>query len=651
MRARGPADPELVGPYRVLAELGRGGMGRVWLASAPDGSLVAVKQVREQFADDTGFRSRFRREVDASRRVAGPYTASVVDADPEAPTPWLASEFVAGPSLQEALRVVGPLPEASVLTLARTLAAALGEVHGAGLVHRDLKPSNVLLTDAGLRVIDFGIARATDSEGGTQVTHTGWLVGAAGFMSPEQAEGRPVTGKSDVFSLGTVLIVACTGANPFDGASAPQTLFNVVYSQPNLDELPDRIREIVAQCLAKDPDDRPTPEQLLATVGPASEPEPEQSWPASAHRLIAKLLAAAGPALAAGRVWPASVHRQIAAQRAEAVRLGGAANSSYQTRVDPLRDRVPPVNNTPTAVVPEPTQDNKDKVRPDKEGKDKPERVRSDRRPRTVRPVRTLMDSIGEFLSAVGPGVLVILCLIGAGAAVESYQQHHNHHASASNSPGHSATPTAMPSAGDSTDWAYGDYPEDEDTYSPSPEPTAREPYTLDDESTDETPQETDQFFPYSVDDYERAAADSGKFSSCRDAGGDATDELMDGHGCGSMLTASYLDNDNGLMASVMAIPLSSSSDADVVYSELHNYGEAFHQLGRICPQDGTGADLCDYGSQPADTWVFYNQYHRYVLIAKIIRLDGGDTAKTSAGRDLGHSVLNAIQDRMLEIR
>ncbi|WP_051854891.1 serine/threonine-protein kinase [Streptomyces sp. NRRL B-1347] len=278
-------DPEEVGRYRTIAELGSGGMGRVFLSSAPDGRLVALKQVRTQFVEDDGFRARFRREVDASRKVSGVFTSAVIDADADAPEPWLTSEFVPGPSLQEALTAVGTLPEEAVLRMAAGLASALLDIHRAGLVHRDLKPSNVLLAADGPRVIDFGIARATDSDDSTELTHSALLVGSPGFMSPEQAQGLPLGAASDVFSLGTVLVMACTGRCPFAGTSTPQTLYNVVHTEPDLSMLPRRVRPLVARCLAKEPSERPSPAQLLEDIGgltPAPRP-----WPTEVHELIA----------------------------------------------------------------------------------------------------------------------------------------------------------------------------------------------------------------------------------------------------------------------------------------------------------------------------------------------------------------------------
>ncbi|MER5928886.1 protein kinase [Streptomyces sp. NPDC002054] len=292
MKRLAVTDPVAVGKYRTIAELGRGGMGRVLLSSAPDGKLVAVKQVRTQFVEDDGFRARFRREVEASRKVSGAYTSTIIDADADAPEPWLTSEFVPGPSLQQAVAAVGALPEEAILRMAAGLAAALVDIHRAGLVHRDLKPSNVLLAEDGPRVIDFGIARAADSEGGSELTHTGWLVGSPGFMSPEQARGVPLDSASDIFSLGTVLVMACTGACPFIGPAMPQTLYNIVHTDPDLSGVPVRIRPIVAGCLAKDPADRPSAAQLLEAIGRIT--PSERPWPSAVYELIEKQQAEIG---------------------------------------------------------------------------------------------------------------------------------------------------------------------------------------------------------------------------------------------------------------------------------------------------------------------------------------------------------------------
>ncbi|MEU6645711.1 serine/threonine-protein kinase [Saccharomonospora sp. NPDC046836] len=293
MQPLNPGEPRQAGRYRLLAVLGAGGMGRVLLAASPDGRLAAVKQIHPGFAHDQGFRDRFRREVETSRRVSGAYTAAVMDADPDAATPWLASLYVAGPSLREAVDATGPLPVPALRSLAAGLAVALADIHRAGLVHRDLKPSNVLLAADGPRVIDFGIARALESD--SELTRSGSIIGSPAFMSPEQAEGHALTPASDVFSLGALLVMAATGTSPFTGTSTPHTLYNVVHAQPDLGGLPPEIRGLAEACLAKEPAARPTPQQLLDLIGPIT-PTP-QPWPPTVHQLITTREAAAQAAL------------------------------------------------------------------------------------------------------------------------------------------------------------------------------------------------------------------------------------------------------------------------------------------------------------------------------------------------------------------
>ena len=203
-----PGDPQLIGPYRLRGRLGAGGMGRVYLGLSPGGRPVAVKVIRGDLAQDPEFLARFRREITVARKVSGLFTAPVIDADLDGPVPWLATAYVPGPSLADAVSQHGPLPAGSVLALAKGLAEGLKAIHAAGVVHRDLKPANVLLAEDGPRVIDFGISRAVES---SALTHTGLVVGSPGFMSPEQAEGRLVGPPSDIFSLGAVLAFAATG--------------------------------------------------------------------------------------------------------------------------------------------------------------------------------------------------------------------------------------------------------------------------------------------------------------------------------------------------------------------------------------------------------------------------------------------------------
>ncbi|MFE3872837.1 serine/threonine-protein kinase [Kitasatospora sp. NPDC059146] len=267
MRALGSDDPRQVGAYRLLRRLGSGGMGRVYLGRTAGGRTVAVKVVRAELADDAEFRARFRQEVAAARRVGGAWTAPVLDADTEGEQPWVATGYVAGPVLADAVRAHGPLPEAAVRALGVGLAGALAHVHGLGLVHRDVKPSNVLLTLDGPRLIDFGIARALDATSG--FTRSGYVVGSPGFMSPEQANGQPAGPAGDVFSLGAVLAFAATGVHPFGAdVSAAVLLYRVLHEEPDVTGLPEALRAVVLDCLAKDPAARPTPRQLAARLDP-----------------------------------------------------------------------------------------------------------------------------------------------------------------------------------------------------------------------------------------------------------------------------------------------------------------------------------------------------------------------------------------------
>ncbi|MFJ7176746.1 PQQ-binding-like beta-propeller repeat protein [Streptomyces massasporeus] len=262
-----PDDPVELGTYRLLRRLGAGGMGRVYLARSPGGRTVAVKVVRPDLAADGDFRDRFRHEVEIARAVSGRFTAPVVDADPDAPLPWLATSYVLGPDLTDVVAAHGALPEHTVRALAAGLAAALQEVHAAGLIHRDMKPSNVLLAADGPRVIDFGIARAVD---GNRMTQTGVVVGSPGYMSPEQALGENIGTASDVFSLGAVLAFAATGRGTFGhgAASHASLLYQVVHGEPDVEGVPQQLLGLVRACLAKDPAHRPVPAEILEALAP-----------------------------------------------------------------------------------------------------------------------------------------------------------------------------------------------------------------------------------------------------------------------------------------------------------------------------------------------------------------------------------------------
>ncbi|MGW2523401.1 protein kinase domain-containing protein [Streptomyces sp. NPDC001617] len=267
MEALRANDPRRIGPYEVLGRLGAGGMGEVYLAEARGGPRLAVKVVRAEHAEDRTFRARFRQEVRAAQSIggAGTYTARVVDADTEAERPWMATEFVDGPNLRDAVLDHGALPEPAVRLLAGALGEALAAIHAKGMVHRDLKPSNILLAPDGPRVIDFGIVRALEA---TALTNTGAVVGSVGYVSPEQIRnGAEVGPPSDVFSLGAVLAYAAAGREPFGEGQDSVILLRILTRDFDLSGVPESLRGLVESCLRDDPADRPTPARLTGTAG------------------------------------------------------------------------------------------------------------------------------------------------------------------------------------------------------------------------------------------------------------------------------------------------------------------------------------------------------------------------------------------------
>ncbi|WP_262060219.1 bifunctional serine/threonine-protein kinase/ABC transporter substrate-binding protein [Streptomyces sp. STR69] len=259
-----PTDPSVIGGHRLAGRLGAGGMGVVYLARSPHGAWCALKVIREEYADDPGFRARFRREAELASRLTSRWTVPVVAADADARSPWLATAYVPGPSLAEAVALRGPWPEAQLRGLGAVLAEALDGVHAAGLVHRDVKPANVLLAADGPRLIDFGIARAV---GATALTADGSVVGSPGYLSPEQARGHTVGPLSDVFSLGCVLARTATGRPPFGTGGAAAVLYRTVGEEPDLDGIPESLARTVRRCLAKEPERRPSARELRDVFG------------------------------------------------------------------------------------------------------------------------------------------------------------------------------------------------------------------------------------------------------------------------------------------------------------------------------------------------------------------------------------------------
>ncbi|CCH30828.1 serine/threonine-protein kinase [Actinosynnema sp. NPDC047251] len=325
-----PDDPREVGGYVLRARLGVGGMGRVYLAFSPGGRALAVKVVRSEHAEDEEFRRRFAQEVAAAQRVQGLYTVPVVDADPGAALPWLATAYVPGPSLRHAVHEHGPFPESAVLRLLAGVAEGLVAVHASGVVHRDLTPANVLLAEDGPRVIDFGIAHAAAA---TSLTRTGISVGTPAFMAPEQVRGRSVTPAVDVFALGHLAVFAATGRSAFGEGNREAMFFRILGEPPDLAGCPERIRPLVLRCLAKEPAERPSPGEVLAQVAGLA-------GPASPGRWLPAPVAASLPA------YDASAHRSTTAApdvtAGSGTRVDHAPTGFDGTRVDHRPAAYPP---------------------------------------------------------------------------------------------------------------------------------------------------------------------------------------------------------------------------------------------------------------------------------------------------------------------
>jgi serine/threonine protein kinase len=283
-------DPERIGPYVVLGRLGAGSMGQVYLGRSAAGRLVAVKTIKVELAEEAGFRTRFAQEVAAARKVSGVFTAAVVEADPEADLPWLATAYVPAPSLSRLVQACGPLPVTTVRWLAAGCAEALESIHAAGLVHRDLKPSNVLVAPDGPRVIDFGVARAAERMG---LTTSRGAVGTPAYMAPEQArDTHEASVASDVYSLGATLLFAATGHPPYRGATVMDVLARLASEEPDLSGLPAELTGLITACLERVPRERPSSSAMLAQLGDFTEaqagPDEEHSYlPEEAMALIA----------------------------------------------------------------------------------------------------------------------------------------------------------------------------------------------------------------------------------------------------------------------------------------------------------------------------------------------------------------------------
>jgi serine/threonine protein kinase len=316
-------DPDRIGPYVILGRLGAGSMGQVYLGRSAAGRLVAVKTIRVELAEEAGFRNRFAQEVAAARRVSGVFTAAVVEADPEADLPWLATAYIPAPSLSRLVQACGPMPVPAVKWLAAGCAEALQSIHVAGLVHRDLKPSNVLVAPDGPKVIDFGVARAAER---IELTSSRGTVGTPAYMAPEQArDTRQASVASDVYSLGATLAYAATGHPPYAGDTVMDVLARLATEPPDLSGLPDELSELIGECLERVPRMRPSSSAMLAQLGPFTEAQAGQEHtylPGAAMALIGEYQR--NPLLANGQTDPHGLPAQRDAEHSQ-----DATSASY----------------------------------------------------------------------------------------------------------------------------------------------------------------------------------------------------------------------------------------------------------------------------------------------------------------------------------
>ena len=299
-----PGDPSRVGNYRLIGRLGEGGMGQVFLGLSPGGRQVAVKVIHPEYASGKQFRERFAREIEAARRVGGYYTASVVDADPAADSPWMVTAFIPGPSLQQAVAAGGPFSLERVRQIGAGLAEGLAAIHARGLVHRDLKPSNVILADDGPRIIDFGIARAAEA---SPMTTAGMVVGTYSYMSPEQLRGEVAGPASDVFALGCTLAFAATARVTFGEDSIVTVMYRITTEPPDLTGVPEEngFRPLISECLAKNPAERPALAAIMERLaGPGSPAVASGTGAASGAGAAGGSSGAGGDSARSGQAWP-----------------------------------------------------------------------------------------------------------------------------------------------------------------------------------------------------------------------------------------------------------------------------------------------------------------------------------------------------------
>ncbi|WP_051772985.1 serine/threonine-protein kinase [Saccharothrix sp. NRRL B-16314] len=570
-------DPDEVGGYALRARIGVGGMGRVYLAFTQGGRALALKVIRPEHAEDEEFRRRFRQEVDAAQRVQGLCTAPVVDSDSEAPIPWLATAYVPGPSLRQAVTEHGPLPLATVFRLMAGVAEGLAAVHACGLIHRDLTPANVLLADDGPRVIDFGIAHAAAA---TSLTRTGMKIGTPALMSPEQVRGRSATTATDVFALGQLAVFAATGHTAFGEGNQDALFYRILNEPPDLDDCPAEVRAIAERCLEKDPDKRPTLTEVMAYARKQTEGQTMR--------------------LAAGSWLPTDI----------ATSLGNYGTALYDARTvaKPPKPR--------TAVL------------------------------RTGRPLSALKKSVlnksalkKSTVKAVAVGLVLLagflaFLMIGPDKVIDSVA------GVFSTSTARTPTETAGEESPEptSTTRTTAERVAAETTTTTTTTTTERfDPSSLNDKSTDVTPQTTSALLADEFTDSEGRTftfeAGSHRESCIAPAQTDDVEGILNRNGCIGVTTGAFVSADGTILVSVKVLEFANSEIADNVYEALKDVRT--EDLGIVCPKTGAGSEPCEANHESMNNG-WKGQKHRYVIgaVATFTGANGSKEALTAAAEE-----------------
>ncbi|WP_228554930.1 serine/threonine protein kinase [Catenulispora pinisilvae] len=605
-----------VAGYTFRARIGVGGMGRVYLSFTPGGRAVAVKVVRPDYAADGEFRRRFKLEVSAARSVEGFYTAPVVDADPEGPVPWLATAYIPGPSLADAVRRHGPLPEQAVFRLLAGVAEGLKAVHARGLVHRDLKPANVLLAADGPRVIDFGIAHAVDA---TTASLTVKRMGTPAYMAPEQVLGREVGTPADVFALGGLMYFAATGRTAFGEGLA--VFHRITDLAPDLQDCPTDLGPIIERCLAKEAGARPTLDEVITLVRDQFAEKTlahTSSWlPQTVVAEFALYDVAAAPAIGGTDPGPT-------AQPGPAVRSPGVSRP-------PAADR-PPL--PPTQIASDATQDGSPFARP----APYPQTGQPGQQNEPYyqygppAPPPTGTNPAMAVMATVGVLALVIAVVLGVTQPWKHTSSDNTGQTSnESTTSTTTTTPYVPPTTSEYVPPTTSEYVPPTTDYLTTTTP-AFSWSNLNEAASDTTPQTAEAVLPETFTDSD------GRVYKQQGAGADpcvensqtsSVQNLLSSNHCSAMVDGSYTNDAGTILISIEVIVFPDATTASSVESQLANTKSG--DLGFWCPKTGTGASVCDNGTNGAMSRGNVRADYRYVVNSDAVYIDlaasGNDTA------------------------